>query len=148
MPSMTLWRLVNAMMKPRHATTKLQAIDLMLEICISEHLSHAHRNERLSVIRSILDEWIPQFNSYTSDEDEERKTRQTLEAIYQLCIWSLDHETHRLVKNRLWLARNLIAKYFARIEELRQKRYSGIRDHSPTFETEDVLPLVLDDLPF
>lgn len=111
------------MMKPRHATTKLEALDLMLEAAIVDHKSHESRNRQLSVIRGILDQWIPEFNSYTSQEDEERKTRPTLEAIYQLCIWQLDHETHTCVKDRLCLAKNLIAIYFRRVEELRQKKY-------------------------
>src|SRR5688572_7399133 len=68
------------MMKPRHATTKLEALDLMLEAAITDHKNHESRNRQLSVIRGILDHWIPEFNSYTSTEDEERKTRPTLEA--------------------------------------------------------------------
>lgn len=103
-------------MTPRSTESLMKTLDLMLEAVIDSHQSHESRNRELSVIRAMLDNWLKDFNRYQSTEDEKTEARQTLEAIYQLCIWTLDSETHSHVKTRLYLARSVIRQYFGRVE--------------------------------
>lgn len=103
------------MMTPRSTESLMKTLDLMLEAVIDSHQSHESRNKELSVIRGMLDNWLKDFNRYQSTEDEKAEARQTLEAVYQLCIWTLEHETHTCVKSRLYLARSVIRQYFGRV---------------------------------
>jgi hypothetical protein len=109
------------MMTPRHTITKFEALDLMLESCIKDQSSHERRNQHLTAIRGILDNWIRDFRHYQQEEDREAKALTTLEAIYALCIWQLEHETHVEVKTRLFMARNLITRFL-------QNRDKALRD--------------------
>lgn len=99
------------MMLTRNTVNKMESLDLMLESCIKDQSSHERRNEHLSAIRRILDNWISDLRRYQDEYDRAAKALTTLEAIYQLCIWQLDHETHTDVKTRLFMARNLILRF-------------------------------------
>jgi hypothetical protein len=115
------------MMKPRHTITKMEALDLMIDSIIVDHSSHERRNLRLSALRGILDDWIRDYARYQDTEDTEAKALTTFEAIYQLCIWQLDHETHVCVKTRLYMARSLISLFLIRRREAVMK---GIEERS------------------
>jgi hypothetical protein len=108
------------MMLTRDTATKLESLDLMLESCIKDQSSHERRNQHMSAIRRLLDSWIKDLTRYQSSEDREAKALLTLEAIYQLCIWQLDHETHVDVKTRLFMARNLITRCLTNREQARR----------------------------
>lgn len=107
------------MMLTRETWQKMEALDLMLESCIKDQSSHERRNQHLTAIRIIIDNWLRDLRHYQSPEDREAKASITLEAIYQLCIWQLDHETHVDVKTRLFMARNLISRFLTNREKAR-----------------------------
>lgn len=136
----------------RHTITKMEALDLMLESCIKDHSSHDRRNRALTALRGLLDNWITDYGRYQDTEDTEAKALITFEAIYQLCIWQLDHETHIHVKTRLFMARNLIARFLIRRNEVVMK---GIEERSRSFRMQHAEPeqssdesLLLSDVPF
>lgn len=138
------------MMLPRHTITKMESLDLMIESIIVDHSSHQRRNLRLSALRRILDDWIRDFARYQDIEDTEAKALTTLEAVYQLCIWQSDHETHVCVKTRLYMARSLISLFLIRRREAVMK---GIEDRSRQAKIRAAVEQVetsqiLDDLPF
>lgn len=149
------------MMLTRHTITKMESLDLMIESVIRDHSSHERRNMRLSALRGILDEWIRDYRRYQDEEDTEAKALTTFEAVYQLCIWQLDHETHVCVKTRLYMARNLISLFLIRRQEAvmkgieDRKRQAKIRaavvEIEPSAAEDDTataMPIELDDLPF
>lgn len=134
------------MMTPRHTITKFEALDLMLESCIKDHSSHERRNEHMTAVRYILDNWARGFRSYQDEYDREAKALATIEAIYELCIWQLDHETHTDVKTRLFMARNLIKRFLANrdkairdgIDRRSRQIIASRRDEQDPFESMDV----------
>lgn len=143
------------MMIPRHTITIMETLDLMLESAIKDHSSHEQRNKALFALRCMLDNWIRTFRSYQDEEDKEAKALLTLEAIYQLCIWKLEHETHVEVKTRLFMARNIIARFLTRRNEAllsgieRRSREAKIRTEEEKWRAENQEPSPeLDDLPF
>ncbi len=137
-------------MTNRDTGTLFEALDLMLESAIRDHKSHDDRNRQLAVIRAVIDEWLRRYSMYTSQEDKELKAVEAFHAIYQLCIWQLDHETHTSVKDRLGLARNIIFQYKRRVSEKWEKHLEEIRRRTRTISTYidvEETPCVSDDSP-
>lgn len=134
------------MMTPRTTASKFESLDLMLESCIKDQSSHERRNQHMFAIRNLVDYWISDLRRYQDAEDREAGALTTLEAIYQLCIWQLEHETHVDVKTRLFMARNLVARFLHKREQARRdaidKRSREIiasrRDEQDPFESMDV----------
>jgi len=120
------------MIKPRSTEAIFDCLDLMLDAVIKPHHSHESRNAQLSVIRALIDDWKRSFNQYTSDEDRKSQAPETLDAVYYLCIWQLDGETHSCVRQRLYLARSVLLQYRRRCEEIREEKRASYRSETMT----------------
>jgi hypothetical protein len=109
------------MIQPRSTEAKLYCLDMMIEAIIKPHHSHESRNSQLAVVRALIDDWAKEFSRYISEDDRKAQAPETLDTVYYLCIWQLDHETHSCVRQRLYLARSVLLQYRRRAEEIREE---------------------------
>lgn len=91
-------------MKVSNYETQLIVLKTILEAIVRQHYSHDRRNERLRNVQSLVDNYL-NIQSYEGDRQSQGAT---LKTIYDLCIWTLDYETHSSVKSRLRLALDVI----------------------------------------
>lgn len=91
-------------MKPLSAEQQLSAIITMAATIMADRTSHERRNERLEVVRRMIEDFIDYSDRTLCYLGETPAAHSdVLRTCYQLAIWQQKNETHTCVRNRLRL---------------------------------------------
>lgn len=105
-------------MIPSSYPLHLRAIGLLAQVIRSQHLNHDHRNERLGVLRTLIEMYARSYQY--SDEIETRlkiSAAARLTTLFDLCYANDGSEDHTLVKSRLRLVEESVAHFVKEYEE-------------------------------
>lgn len=140
-------------MKPLSAEQQLDAIIIMARTLMAEHTSHERRNERLDVVRRMIEDFID-YSDHTLSylETTPAEHSDVLRTCYQLAIWKQNSETHTCVRNRLRLlvetavyGKLLIVHQQALLNESRRRPSNGTQPDNEDIPGEEDSGRVDDD---
>lgn len=105
-------------MIPSSYPLQLRVIGLTAQVIRSQHLNHEHRNERLGVLRALIEIYA---RSYQYSDDIETRlsisAASRLTALFDLCYANDGREDHNAVKSRLRLIEESVAHFVTEYEE-------------------------------
>lgn len=91
-------------MKPSNFVEMMQTLIILAKTIAIQQMNHEQRNNRLSVMRSMIEAFMDQHSRFTWYTAADPLTENvTLRALYELAVWRRDHETHTDMKQRLRL---------------------------------------------
>lgn len=114
-------------MTPSSYPEQLKTVRTLAQVIRQQHLNHEWRNERLSTLRALIENFMASRRSYDDVNVHHKIDGHTnLRILLELAVWKLEHETHTCVKTRLRLLEETVdfflGEYDKALTEEREKR--------------------------